>query len=67
MDIENGMERRKIALTILRDHHEALSWQSSSFCGQLCGCPDRPLSDKQKAWFLKLIERAGLVAERIDA
>lgn len=59
-DIEDGMARREMALTILRDRPDGQSWQSGSFLGQLCACPERPLSDKQREWFLRIIERAGL-------
>jgi len=59
-DIENPTERREMALTILRDRADDQSWQSGSFLGQVCACPERPLSEKQRAWFLRIIERAGL-------
>lgn len=65
-DIENPAERREMALTILRDCPDDQSWQSGSFLGQVCACPDRPLSEKQRAWFLRIIERAGL-SEGVNA
>ena len=60
MLIDNPIERREVALTILRDHHDGLSWQSGSFLGQICACPDRELSEKQANWFDRIVERAGL-------
>lgn len=60
MLIENPMERRCVALLILSDHYEELSWQAGSFLGQICACHERPLTEKQANWFDKLVERAGL-------
>ncbi len=37
-----------------------LSLKAGSFVGQVAVCPDWPLSDRQRAWLGKLIERAGL-------
>lgn len=51
---------RDLALNILRDHADELSWQAGSFLGQICACPDRPLSEKQANWLTKIVERAGL-------
>ena len=67
MHMKSASQRREAALTILRDHHEDQSWQSGSFLGQICACPDRPLSEKQAAWFDRLVERAGLVVEGAEA
>jgi len=66
MQITNATERREAALIILRDHADQLSWQSGSFLGQICACPDRPLSEKQSNWLGKIVERAGL-SERLEA
>lgn len=63
---DNPDKLRDLALTILRDHADELSWQAGSFCGQICACPDRPLSEKQSAWLARIAERAGL-GERLAA
>jgi hypothetical protein len=60
MDIDTPEGRREMALSVLRDHPEGLTWQSGSFLGQISACPDRPLSEKQAAWFGRIVERAGL-------
>ena len=61
------MKKQEIALIILRDHWEGIGWQAGSFLGQICACPERPFSEKQAAWFQRLVHRAGLSAESIDA
>lgn len=64
--IDDPHKLRALALTILSDHADEQSWQSGSFLGQICACPDRPLSEKQSAWLARIAERAGL-AERLAA
>lgn len=61
------MTKREIALTILRDHSEGIGWAAGSFLGQICACPERPFSEKQAAWFQRLVFRAGLDVESVDA
>lgn len=63
---DNPNTLRDLALTILRDHADQQSWQSGSFLGQICACPERPLSEKQSNWLGKIVERAGL-SERLEA
>jgi len=63
---DDPMKLRDLALNILRDHADELSWQAGSFLGQICACPDRPLSEKQANWLTKIVERAGLT-ERLAA
>ena len=64
---DDPKKKQSLALALLRDHADELSWQAGSFCGQICACPDRPFSEKQKAWFLRLLSKAGLEAEGVDA
>lgn len=61
------MTNQEIALTILRDHSKGIGWAAGSFLGQVCACPERPFSEKQAAWFKRLVLRAGLSVESIDA
>lgn len=56
---DDAKKLRDLALSILRDHADELSWQAGSFLGQICACPDRPLSEKQSNWLGKIVERAG--------
>lgn len=43
-----------------RDGTAPLSLKAGSFVGQVAVCSEWPLSDRQRAWLAKLIERAGL-------
>lgn len=37
-----------------------LTQKAGGFCGQIAVAPDQPLSEKQRAWLVKLVARAGL-------
>lgn len=58
-----GMTPRETALEILTNHHDGLSWKGAQFLGNVAGCPDRPLSDRQLGWLAKLAAAAGLEVE----
>jgi hypothetical protein len=52
------------ALALLERHRDGtapLTRAAGSFCGELVVDP-RPLTEKQAAWFSRLIEKAGLPA-----
>lgn len=58
-----GMTPRETALELLTNHTEGLHWKAAQFLGNVAGCPDRPLSDRQRNWLTKLADAAGLEME----
>jgi hypothetical protein len=57
------MTPRETALELLTHHHADLHWKAAQFLGNVAGCPDRPLSDRQRRWLGKLAAPAGLIVE----
>jgi len=51
---------RRVAIDILTNHTDTLSWRSAQFLGQVAGLPDMVMTERQEAWFSKVVERAGL-------
>ena len=43
-----------------RDGTAPLTQRAGAFTGQIAVAPDQPLSEKQRRWLDKLVERAGL-------
>lgn len=62
-----AMTPREAALELLTHHHEGLHWKASQFLGNVAGCPERPLPDRQLNWLGKLAEPAGLIVEGASA
>lgn len=58
-----GLTPREAALELLTNHTEGLHWKASQFLGNVAGCPDRPLSERQRNWLAKLAAAAGLEVE----
>ncbi|MBB3692470.1 hypothetical protein [Sphingomonas sp. BK580] len=57
------MTREDTAWALLDAHRNGtapLTQKAGGFCGQIAVAPDQPLSEKQRTWFSKLVERAGL-------
>ena len=58
---------RDLALDLLTNHHEGLTWKASQFLGNVAGCPDRPLTAAQFRWLGKLAAEAGLEVQELAA
>ncbi len=56
-----GMTPRDMALEILTNHHEGVSWKAAQFLGNVAGCPERALTEPQLKWLGKLAVAAGLI------
>lgn len=57
------MNFEEIAWALFEAHRSGtapLTQKAGSFVGQIAVDPGQPLSEKQRRWFGKLIERAGL-------